>query len=177
MAMPADPHRSMMNVFLTYASSTPYHENPYSPVHRCAGFEASGRAQPVLCFQLFTWHTLFRNASQCNSDARSKPIVIHLILLLYDSLTSLHHLSPDLHLSLAYSHVFSTSYSSFASLPLQFSPTRGALPQSALPATSLISSNLLPIFTTLYRIILGSSPNVLLTACCVLALESKRRMK
>lgn len=67
--------------------------------------------------------------------------------------------------------------SSFASLPLQLSPTRGALPQSALPATSLISSNLLPIFTKLYRIILGSSPNVLLTACCVLALESKRRMK
>lgn len=81
MAMPADSHRSMMNVFLTYASSTPYHESSYSPVHRCAGFEASGKAQPVVCFQLFTWHTLFRNASQCNSDARSKPIFIHLILL------------------------------------------------------------------------------------------------
>lgn len=102
MAMPADPHRSMMNVFLTYASSTPYHESPYSPVHRCAGFEASGKAQPVVCFQLFTWHTLFRNASQCNSDARSKPVFIHLILLLYDSLTSSHYLSPDLHLSLSH---------------------------------------------------------------------------
>lgn len=178
MAMPADPHRSMMNVFRTYASSTPYHESPYSPVHRCGGFEASGKAQPVVCFQLFTWHTLFRNASQCNSDARSKPIFIHLILLLYDSPTSLHHLSPDLHLSLSHPPgLLHLESSSFASLPLQLSPTRGALPQSALPATSLISSNLLPIFTKLYRIILGSSPNVLLTACCVLALESKRRMK
>lgn len=90
----------------------------------------------------------------------------------FSRFTTPSHLSPDLHLPLPH---FESS--PFASLPLQLSPTRGALPQSALPATSLISSNLLPIFTTLYRIILGSSPNVLLTACCVRALESKRRMK
>lgn len=48
---------------------------------------------------------------------------------------------------------------------------------SAFPPTSLISCNLLPICTTLYRIILGSRPSVRLTVCWVLALESKRRMK
>jgi len=48
---------------------------------------------------------------------------------------------------------------------------------SALPATLLISSSVLPIFTTLYLIIRGSKPSVRLTACCVLALESNLRMK
>lgn len=140
----------------------------------------SGKAQPVVGFQLFTWHTLFRNASQCNSDARCQ-IQTHIHTPHSPAL----RLPRILTLSLARPPPFSfpppgllqLESSSFASLSLQLSPTRGALPQSALPATSLISSNLLPIFTKLYRIILGSSPNVLLTACCVLALESKRRMK
>jgi hypothetical protein len=57
------------------------------------------------------------------------------------------------------------------------SPALGGRPQSALPATSLISSNLLPSLTTLYRIILGSRPSVFRTVCWVLDEESKRRMK
>jgi hypothetical protein len=45
------------------------------------------------------------------------------------------------------------------------------------PTTLLNSSSVLPIFTTEYLNILGSKPRVLLTACCVLALESKRTTK
>jgi len=50
-------------------------------------------------------------------------------------------------------------------------------PQSAFPATSFTSSNVLPIFTTLNRNNRGSKPSVRCTICCVCALESKRMMK
>ena len=67
------------------------------------------------------------------------------------------------------------------SLPSASIPLTSHLPptpsHSTFPRTFATSSNVPPIFTRLYRIILGSNPNVRLTACCVFALESNRNMK
>jgi hypothetical protein len=70
-------------------------------------------------------------------------------------------------------HAFSSSSSSSH----QFCTASASALHCTSPTTLLNSSSVLPILTTEYLNILGSRPKVLRTACCVLALESKRTTK
>jgi hypothetical protein len=71
-------------------------------------------------------------------------------------------------------HAFSRSSSSSSH---QFCTASASALHCTSPTTLLNSSSVLPILTTEYLNILGSRPKVLRTACCVLALESKRTTK
>lgn len=76
--------------------------------------------------------------------------------------------------------LFTLSSSSFqcpAAKHIQFCTASASALHCTSPTTLLNSSSVLPILTTEYLNILGSRPKVLLTACCVLALESKRTTK
>ena len=64
-----------------------------------------------------------------------------------------------------------------ASSPHQFCTLSASALHCTSPTTLLNSSSVDPILTTEYLNILGSRPRVLRTACCVLALESKRTTK
>jgi hypothetical protein len=74
---------------------------------------------------------------------------------------------------------FTLSFSSlqWPSSNHQFCTASASALHCTSPTTLLNSSSVDPILTTEYLNILGSKPNVLRTACCVLALESKRTTK